>query len=248
MYFSNITNTIALMSNHVSSIFEKENMYQNYRYDELEQKSTTVGIIFDVMVTGVTGAGKSTTLNTLFQKEVSKVGIGVDPETMTIDSYKLNDSFRLWDTPGLGDGVQKDKEHSKKLIDLLYKSYGENNGFIDLVLVIIEGSNRDMGTTYKLLNEIIVPNFQKERIFVAINQADVAMKGRHWDSENNKPMKKLEIFLEEQADSIQRRVKEATEIDIIRPIYYSAEYNYNVDKLLDLFIDNMPKEKRRLKI
>ena len=223
-------------------------MYKNYRYSELSQKSAKVGIIFDVMVTGVTGAGKSTTLNTLFQKEVSKVGRGVEPETMTIDSYTLNNAFRLWDTPGLGDGKQKDKEHSKKLIDLLYKDYGENNGFIDLVLVIIEGSNRDMGTTYKLLNEIIVPNFQEDRIFVAINQADVAMKGRNWDYDNNKPMKKLKSFLEEKAESVQKRVKEATGVNIIRPIYYSAEYNYNIDKLLDLFIDNMPKEKRKLKL
>ena len=221
-------------------------MYKNYRYSELSQKSAKVGIIFDVMVTGVTGAGKSTTLNTLFQKEVSKVGRGVEPETMTLDSYTLNNSFRLWDTPGLGDGVQKDREHSKKLVDLLYKDYGENNGFIDLVLVIIEGSNRDMGTTYKLLNEVIVPNFQKDRIFVAVNQADVAMKGRHWDYDNNKPMLKLKDFLENQVESIQRRVKEATGIDIIKPIYYSAEYDYNIDKLLDLFIDNMPIAKREI--
>ncbi len=223
-------------------------MYKNYRYSELHEKSNKVGIIFDVMVTGVTGAGKSTTLNTLFQKEVSKVGRGVEPETMTLDSYTLNNAFRLWDTPGLGDGVQRDREHSKKLVDLLYKDYRENNGFIDLVLVIIEGSNRDMGTTYKLLNEIIVPNFQKKRIFVAVNQADVAMKGRHWDYDNNKPMLKLKDFLENQVDSIQRRVKEATGVSIIRPVYYSAEYNYNIDKLLDLFIDNMPNKKRELKL
>jgi len=221
-------------------------MYKNYRYSELSEKSNKVGIIFDVMVTGVTGAGKSTTLNTLFQKEVSKVGRGVEPETMTLDSYKLNESFRLWDTPGLGDGKQRDKEHSKNIIDLLYKDYGENKGFIDLVLVIIEGSNRDMGTTYKLLNEIIVPNFQKNRIFVAINQADMAMSGRHWDFEKKKPMPKLKSFLEEQAISIQKRVKEATGVEIIKPIYYSAEYNYNINKLLDLFIDNMPKTKRNI--
>jgi len=226
-------------------------VYKNYRYSELHKKSNKVGIIFDVMVTGVTGAGKSTTLNTLFQKEVSKVGRGVEPETMTLDSYKLNNSFRLWDTPGLGDGKQKDKEHSKKLVDLLYKDYQMKNkthGFIDLVLVIIEGSNRDMGTTYKLLNEIIVPNFQKDRIFIAINQADVAMKGRYWDFDNNKPMVKLKDFLEEKADSIQKRVKEATGVNIIKPIYYSAEHDYNIDKLLDLFIDNMPTKRRKLKV
>jgi len=91
-------------------------MYKNYRYSELSKKSNDIGIIFDVMVTGVTGAGKSTTLNTLFQKEVTTIGRGVAPETMKLDSYRLNDAFRLWDTPGLGDGKQKDKEHSKLLI------------------------------------------------------------------------------------------------------------------------------------
>jgi len=223
-------------------------MYKNYRYAELSKKSKEVGIVFDVMVTGVTGAGKSTTLNSVFQQAVSKVGRGVEPETMNLDSYMLNDAFRLWDTPGLGDGKQKDKEHAKLLIDLLYKDYGDNNGWVDSVLVIIEGSNRDMGTTYKLLNDIIVPNFQKERILVAVNQADLAMKGRYWDYDSNKPMNKLQDFLEEQVDSIQRRVKEATGVNIIRPIYYSAEYGYNVDKLMDLLIDNMPKKKRDIVI
>ncbi len=117
-----------------------------------------------------------------------------------------------------------------------------------IVLVIIEGSNRDMGTNYKLLNEVIVPNFQKSRILVAVNQADMAMKGRRWDYYKSKPMKKLETFLKEQVDSIQRRVQEATGVKIIKPIYYSAEHNYNIDILMDLFIDNMPKEKRKLKI
>ena len=61
-------------------------MYQNYRHEELSRKSSALGIIFDVMVTGVTGAGKSTTLNSIFQKEIAKVGRGVDPETMNLDS------------------------------------------------------------------------------------------------------------------------------------------------------------------
>lgn len=224
-------------------------MYRKYRLSDLSKKSENAGIVFDVLVTGVTGAGKSTTLNTIFQKNVSTVGKGVDPETMEIDSFRLNDVFRLWDTPGLGDGVENDKLHSKKIINLLNKDYdvgGYKYGFIDLALVIIEGSNRDMGTTYKLINDIIVPNIQKDRIFVVINQADIAMKGRYWDSENNKPQETLRLFLEEQANSIQSRVKEATGVNIIKPIYYSAEYNYNIEKLMDLFIDHMPTLKRNL--
>ena len=117
-----------------------------------------------------------------------------------------------------------------------------------MVLVIIEGINRDMGSTYRLLNEIIVPNFQRDRILVAINQSDVAMKGRHWDNFYNRPDNILEDFLNEQANSIQRRVREATGVNIIKPVYYSAEYSYNVNKLMDLIIDNIPVNRRDLMI
>ncbi|MCI6738862.1 MAG: 50S ribosome-binding GTPase [Intestinibacter sp.] len=225
-------------------------MYADYRLETINEKLEKARFYpLDVMVTGVTGAGKSTTLNSLFEKEVAKVGDGVDPETMELDSYRLNELMRFWDTPGLGDGVEADKVHSKKLVDMLYDTYVLDNneyGFIDSVLVIIEGSNRDMGTTYKLLNEIIVPNFQSDRILVAINQADVAMKGRHWDFFNNRPDDVLLDYLEKQASSIQRRVKEATGITIKKPVYYSAEKGYNVSKLFDLIIDNMPETRREL--
>lgn len=225
-------------------------MYADYRLKTIDEKLEKARFYpLDVMVTGVTGAGKSTTLNSLFEKEVAIVGDGVDPETMELDSYRLNELMRFWDTPGLGDGVEADKVHSKKLVDMLYDTYVLDNneyGFIDSVLVIIEGSNRDMGTTYKLLNEIIVPNFQSDRILVAINQADVAMKGRHWDFFNNRPDDVLLDYLEKQASSIQRRVKEATGITIKRPVYYSAEKGYNVSKLFDLIIDNMPETRREL--
>lgn len=224
-------------------------MYSNYRIEEIKRKIPIRPL--DIMVTGVTGAGKSTTLNSLFLKEIAKVGDGVDPETMNLESYSLSDVVRFWDTPGLGDGVIKDQEHSKKLIDLLYKTYTLENysyGWIDVVLIILEGSSRDMGTTYKLLNEIIIPNFQSQRILIAINQADMGMKGRYWNYEENKPEEKLKEFLEEKSISIQRRIKEATNIEVKKPIYFSSKYGYNIDKLLDLIIDHIPSNRRELKI
>ena len=214
--------------------------FKYYRKNDIEKKLEKARFRpLDVMVTGVTGAGKSTTLNTIFKKNVATVGNGVDPETMDLDSYSLNDVFRLWDTPGLGDGVANDEIHKRKLVDLLYKTYsldGNIYGWIDSAIVVLEGLNRDMGSTYTLLNEVIVPNIQ----------ADMAMKGRHWNKETNRPDEVLVDFLERQALSIQNRVKEATGVTIRKPVYYSAEYGYNIEKLLDFIIDNMIVERRPL--
>ena len=224
--------------------------FKYYRKNDIEKKLEKARFMpLDVMVTGVTGAGKSTTLNTIFNKNVATVGNGVDPETMDLDSYSLNDVFRLWDTPGLGDGIANDEIHKRKLVDLLYKTYsldGNIYGWIDSAIVVLEGLNRDMGSTYTLLNEVIVPNIQADRILVVINQADMAMKGRHWNKETNRPDEVLVDFLERQALSIQNRVKEATGVTIRKPVYYSAEYGYNIEKLLDFIIDNMIVERRPL--
>lgn len=222
--------------------------YSQYRSSDIIHNLEQAGFRpLDVMVAGVTGAGKSTTLNSFFQRTVATVGNGVDPETMTVGDYSLNRYFRIWDTPGLGDGVEQDKIHKKKMIELLDKTWGNQlYKFIDLVLVIIEGANKDMGTTYTLLNEVIVPHIQRDRILVVINQADLAMKGRHWDPVTKQPDAQLLSYLNEQASSVRRRVREATGVDIYQPVYYSAEYGYNIEKLFDFIIDHMPHVRRSL--
>lgn len=224
-------------------------MSRSYRVKDIESNLITAGFWpLDVLVIGSTGAGKSSTINAMFQKEVAKVGRNCDPETMSISSMKLNDAFRLWDSPGLGDDVSRDQGYAKDLKEILTRDcYLENKryGFIDMVLVILDGSGRDMGTTNKLLNEVVAPNFPADRILIAINQADMAMKGRHWDYGHNCPDVTLTTFLNEKANSVSSRLEEATGIKVKKPVYFSAEKGYNVDKLMDLIIDGMPKERRK---
>lgn len=219
-----------------------------YRAADIERNLSIMKIRpLDVLVVGGTGSGKSSTLNSIFEAEIAKVGEGCDPETMHVSPHSLTDNFRLWDSPGLGDGAYPDKMHTKKLIDILYKSYdidGQTYGLVDMVLVVIEGSTRDLGTVFQLLNEVVVPNFPKDRILVAVNQADVAMKGRHWDYNIHRPDTTLEAFLRDKARSIQDRVKEATGVEIAMPICYSANEGYNVLGLLDMIIDHMPRCRR----
>ncbi|MHA7963716.1 GTPase family protein [Paenibacillus sp. CAU 1782] len=223
--------------------------YCRYRFDEVRKKLNSAGFNpLDVMVTGVTGAGKSSTLNTLFEQYVAKVGEGTESETMDIESYSFNNGgIRFWDTPGLGDGAEADTRHSQKIIQLLHKTYGtmEQYGFIDLVLIIVDAGSKDLGTTYKLINEIIIPNFHhSQRTLVALNQCDMAMKGSGWDISKNKPSPQLTAFLNAKVDSVSRRIDESTGVQV-RPIYYSTLYEYNIFSLLDSIVNLIPQEKRK---
>lgn len=221
-----------------------------YRRSDIDNNLRKAGFCpLDVMVTGVTGAGKSSTLNALFDKTVAEVGTGCDPMTMEIDSYDLHGELRFWDTPGLGDGIEQDIIHSKKMIDLLHKTYsmeGNSYGFIDMVIIVIEGINRDMGTTYQLINDVILANIEPERVVIAVNKADIAKKGRGWDHAYNQPLPNLKDYLIEQARSIKSRIKETCRIDVTTPVFYSADKNYNKQAFMDAIINAMPDERRRL--
>ena len=246
---------------------KKENIYETMENDVLnanldeEEKSKLLKNIMrlkdkkvNIMITGATGCGKSSTINALFDMEVAKVGVGVDPETMDIEKYELN-NLTLWDTPGLGDGKEADNRHAKNIIKKLAEVDENGDALIDLDLVILDGGTRDLGTSYELINSVIIPNLgedKKNRILVAINQADVAMKGRYWDYEKNEPMDKLKEFLDNKVISVKNRIKEATGVDI-EPIYYSAGFKeegeeqsrpYNLSKLLYYIVKATPAEKR----
>lgn len=84
---------------------DKAQMIQNIMQIENQE--------INLLITGATGCGKSSTINALFGTEVAKVGCTPDPETMEIEKYNLN-NLVLWDSPGLGDGKEADNRHAKK--------------------------------------------------------------------------------------------------------------------------------------
>lgn len=205
-----------------------------------------------VLITGATGCGKSSTINALFDREIAKVGQSSNPETMSVERYDFNNVV-LFDSPGLGDGYDADLRHAKNITDKLLEKKNNGDLLIDLVLVILDGSSRDLGTSYELINKVIIPSLgeDKSRLLIAINQADVAMKGRYWDYENNQPEPQLIQFLNEKVESTQKRIYEATKVHV-EPIYYAAgykdgdeqQYPWNLSKLLAYILRHTKKEKR----
>lgn len=270
---SNKLNNNSTKDNTMNSLFSFHNL--DTKIEDLIRRTPSLGSKRDaliekwqelrdqklnIMITGATGCGKSSTINALFNMdaatmtEVAKVGVGVDPQTMDITKYEIGNMV-LWDSPGLGDGKDADLRHSKYIIDMLYERDENGKPLIDLVLVILDGSTRDLGTSYELINKVIIPNLgddKEQRILVAINQADMAMKGRNWDYESNCPAPALVEYLEDKCLSVRRRILEGTGVDVT-PIYYSAGYKedgqdqgrpYNLAKLLYFILMHIPAEKR----
>ena len=208
---------------------------------------------FNLLMVGATGSGKSSTINALFDTQVAEVGTGVDPETASIDCYAL-DNFCIWDTPGLGDGVENDIAIAKAIKAKLSETDPEGAQVVDMVLIVLDASTKDLGTVYTLLNEVVIPRLGSEaeqRILIGLNQSDMAMKGRHWDEDANTPDEVLQDFLDRKADSVQQRIREATGLNL-NVVCYCAGYTeedeqrkpYNLAKLLHCLLAQTPKEKR----
>lgn len=84
----------------------------------------------------------------------------------------------LWDTPGLGDSPENDANYAIQMANALKAKDENGNLIVDEVVVLVDGSNRDMGTTYEVIENIIMPYIgDNNRIVIAINQCDMAKKG-----------------------------------------------------------------------
>jgi len=216
----------------------------NYRRDDIRTKIEQCGLLYplDVLLVGGTGTGKSSTLNALFGNAVAGVGDGVDPHTQTVDTYSLHSHLRFHDSAGLGDSKDADLRHSKAITQHLGLVTKNNPayGFIDLAMVILDGGSRDLGTAFSLLEKVVLKAISPDRVIVIINQADMAMKGRHWNEMLNRPEPELVAFLDEKAKSVQRRLKEATGLTIRQPICYSATRGYNLHAVIDHIYEHIP--------
>ncbi len=68
----------------------------------------------NILLTGRTGAGKSTLINSVVGDEVAKVGHGLDPQTMIVSPFKTTRNgveITVWDSPGLQDGTGNEAQY-----------------------------------------------------------------------------------------------------------------------------------------
>lgn len=105
--------------------------------DQMENKQV------NLLIVGATGSGKSSTINSLFNMEVAKVGVGVDPETKDMTQYQL-ENLIVWDTPGFGDNDAADAEYSRQIVTKIEESNEDGKRLIDVVLVVLDAATKDL--------------------------------------------------------------------------------------------------------
>ena len=245
-------------SRSIYDLIEAEIMESELPLDEKNKKLSRLRRLrkteLSIMLVGATGVGKSSTINAMFDMSVAKVGVGVDPETDQVQSYRL-ENLTIWDTPGLGDSPEQDEANMELIREKLSEQDEDGVPVIDLVLVLIDASQKDLNTVYDCIGKVIVPALgdeAKKRILICLNQADMAMKGRHWNEELNAPDAELMAYLDKKAIAVRKRISETTGINF-KPVYYCAGYTeeggeqrkpYNLAKLLYCIMAAVPKEKR----
>ncbi|MCD8213954.1 MAG: DUF3944 domain-containing protein [Campylobacter sp.] len=230
---------------------DQENIKKGLSLDELFNKQPV-----NILITGKTGVGKSSTIEALFQREgknsTAKIGVSAYPETQEITEYKIG-SFTIHDTPGFGDGGENDERWRKMIVDKLSQTDNDGNILIDLVLVILDGGDRALGVEYNLINKTLIPNLRGHtKVIIALNKCDKAGTNRDFNYEKNEASEELLKKLDENVVTLKNRIKKDTNVDV-DIVYYSAgeKYGendkqpaYNLNKLLFYILENIPKKKR----
>jgi len=181
-------------------------------------------MIYNILIIGATGVGKSSLLNKICKQEFASIGHKAYSETSDIESYPLTTKITIWDSPGLGEQTIQDKKYKKKLKKILLQEH-----MIDLILIVIDINNKSISTTIDLINFIKNINSKyTDRFLFILNKVDEAKHSRYWEDEDSKPSKNQYQYIESAITDYKKRIEESTNIKIQLFLNCSAEKEYNI--------------------
>ncbi|KAG8213513.1 P-loop containing nucleoside triphosphate hydrolase protein [Butyriboletus roseoflavus] len=104
----------------------------------------------NIIIAGEAGVGKSSLVNLVLGTERAFVANNVSPVTTTARHYDWeisSQTFRLWDTPGLGEGLQGGpQKRAQEALRSLFTDLNEKGG-VHLLVICIRGVSRIMTAT-----------------------------------------------------------------------------------------------------
>ena len=216
----------------------------------------SLDIPLNILLMGGTGVGKSSTINAIYGENRVEVGTGARPQTQEIEQCQISKNIILYDSPGLGEGSEKDKQHMEKINKLLTDTDENGNAKIDLVLVITDGSVKVLGQEYETIKYLLETLGDSKRILIGLNKCDKVESEEYFDRDNNELGEEQEQFLQEKVADLQERIKKDTGLSLSKKdiVCYSAGYYnkrkqkqykpYNILQLEKMILRKIPKQKR----
>lgn len=216
----------------------------------------SLDIPLNILLMGGTGVGKSSTINAIYGANRVEVGTGARPQTQEIQECQISKNITLYDSPGLGEGSEKDKQHMEKINKLLTDTDGNGNAKIDLVLVITDGSVKVLGQEYETIKYLLKTLGDSKRILIGLNKCDKADSEEYFDRDNNELGEEQEQFLQDKVADLQERIKKDNGLSLSKKdiVCYSAGYYnkrkqkqykpYNIVQLEKMILSKIPKQKR----
>lgn len=194
---------------------------------------------------GFTGVGKSSTLNALFNagQDVSDVQACTQYAqvcTGNLEKYTgSKGSINVYDMPGLGESIIKDKEHLELYERILPTC--------DVVVWTFHANDRTMTPMQNAIRDLINrigEDFTKHMIFV-INKADTIAPGETaWNTKINVPSKEQQSNIIEFEKYIEDRIHEILPKWNGQIVTYSAKRRFRLEQLMTAMVQAMPEKTR----
>lgn len=199
------------------------------------RRPPTIGVI------GVSGTGKSSTINAMF-KTTLKVGhtractkefLATDMEMKILKGPAKDEPVNLVvvDAPGLGEDISKDPSYLEQ--------YQERLPDCDIILWIMAARNRAVSLDQQYLRQL--GRFHERMVF-AVNQVDI-VHPMDWSESTNLPSMEMEDNI---LDIVRDRAQKIGEIIGRKPLVtpFSAARGYNLEALFHALIASAPETRK----
>ena len=176
-YFENIEllkTKIKELENKVSDVISEKFDFENI-YSFIDNKKNTFKP--SIMIYGIYNAGKSTLVNAIFGKELSKVSDRA--ETYKVQSYEYK-GFTLYDTPGLNAPIEHEtvtREHYKNC---------------EIIIFVLSNESFESAPVYDVLEDILKA---KKPLIIVINQKNLTQSEEESQKQNELIIQKIQTNL-----------------------------------------------------
>lgn len=202
---------------------------------EVTERPPTIGLV------GVSGVGKSYTINTLFKTSLATSDtVACTKEFESIDlalqftrgeARKLPVQLRVIDAPGLGEDVYHDPSY--------LQMYNQHLPACDVILWVLAARNRAMALDQSYLSKL---DAFHDRMVFALNQVDL-VEPMDWNEAINLPSTKqienIAVIVADRESKVSQVIGAKTKVEP-----YSAKRGYRLEELFTSIITTTTKKRR----